>query len=561
MTAGIVRSSAALATVRQSNTIASSLPLKPVGDLISETASVRSGSVSRASSRPPSSAGPPLGRPITKSQLKKQRRENRKGPEKEVEVTPQPATLIEQEIAPILGKKKKKDKRLDHTAEDSTPLATGPSSPIPEATPADAQNPPVTDAADAPKAASAPTAEINTPIEKESEASSVQKVEATDDGDESAPKANTTPASIISSLIASKELAPSQLAFFKSVTSVSSRYDFNDSAFEELSRKLSFSDQDHAHLSEGMPVHVAGTDDSILSRVLITPGGYLLRGLSPEQEQHFIELEKRVMQTKRPVAYIPSRKGAENGFYMVAGRVVQSGPASMTAMATAASSHLPSGYTSAMNPSKAASKIRVHEALNYINQFVLPALPAHPNAAPQPVTSGSKKVDANPFNFKFDANNLPSTGRAPDPSTYTACVASAAPGHNSPSGSGDLVQSTTNYALASAFTSHPIGVSSSNDLAGVVHGMVSSIASAAPVAGSGGDGGSSAMGGKAAAHANTAMAAADRGLLSCVPLLGVSEAEAGVAVARKEMEAIEKKLVAVMKRNRRTVLGNAGGTH
>jgi len=109
-------------------------PGTPSSEIISDNASITSASMSRASSPPPSKVGSAPVRMTTKSMQKKQRRELQKEKERsELEalankVEPEP------EIAPIMGRKKKQKKELKgrtiHSAAGgSTPIASRPASP------------------------------------------------------------------------------------------------------------------------------------------------------------------------------------------------------------------------------------------------------------------------------------------------------------------------------------------------------------------------------------------------------------------------------------------------
>ena len=106
-------------------------PSSPTSEAISDNASITSASMSRASSPPPTKIGSAPVRATTKSMQKKQRKEAQKEKERsELEATtakPEP----EVEIAPIMGRKKKqkKDKVLNTTTGDSTPTASRPQSP------------------------------------------------------------------------------------------------------------------------------------------------------------------------------------------------------------------------------------------------------------------------------------------------------------------------------------------------------------------------------------------------------------------------------------------------
>ncbi|CZT45825.1 related to MOT2-transcriptional repressor [Rhynchosporium secalis] len=109
-------------------------PGTPSSEIISDNASITSASISRANSPPPSKVGSAPVRSTTKSMAKKQRQQRGKGEdEKEALVTkvePQP------DIGPIIGRKKKqkkepKERTVHSAAGGSTPIASRPVSPSP----------------------------------------------------------------------------------------------------------------------------------------------------------------------------------------------------------------------------------------------------------------------------------------------------------------------------------------------------------------------------------------------------------------------------------------------
>ena len=483
-------------------------PATPAGELQSDNTSLRSSSLSRANSPPPSNVGSGPMRHVSKTQLKKQRREVRKEAEKrEVEEASTTPPVEEKEIAPIVGKKKKKvkTKQISSAAEDSTPSVTRPSSPVLESKSPERKSS-VVIAANAlifPK-------EAKVEIEPQVKTEDLGPPGITDHGeavvDDPTQKSYTTPASIIAELTASGELDALQLAFFKSVNGVNHRHDINPAELAELNRKITISDEDQAKLADGEAVRIPGKENDPQSGVMVTPSGYLLRGLTLGEQQRFLELEKRTTETKAPYAWTPPGKGGENGFYMVEGRVVQStGPVSMNGSVGSVAG--PAGPSTA--PSS-TGRVRVNEALNYINQFVLPTLPAHGD------------IDSNPFSFRVD-ESATDTGKAPDPSQYTAYI------------------------------NPTISTSISSDVVGVVHDMVSGLAPTT---------GASLLSDKRPGMTSSRGALIGKnagGILSRVPLMSVEESDSALALARKDTEALEKKMNGLIKKNRKMALGSLTG--
>lgn len=482
--------------------------------------------------------------------MKRQRRDAKKELEKKEleEVTIAPV-VEEKEIAPIIGKKKKKAKQKNAVAEDTTPSISRPPSPVAGATASEKQQT-GTAAAASPKGTKESSKEEELGSKTDNPDASIKVEQAKAERAESVDQYNLTPCGIIEALASAGNVDVSELAFFKPVTSVNHRREISSAEMEEVNRKFTISDADQAKLAEGIPVHHVGPTGSTSSRVMISPGGYVLRGLSSDLEQRFLELEKSVAEAaKSPAAFRPARQGSDSGFYMIGGRVVQSVPATPTTTTTTTVS---SGSTdplgtvaSTTTPSNAMSKVRLHEALNYINQFVLPVLPSR------------GKFDATtPFSFKMDDNGI-RTGTAPDPATYTTFI-------NHPSSSSPT---TTSTAISS-------------EVAGVVHGMVSGLTSATTpttttstpphrVAGSG-SGSGSAVGAGAIVMGPPPPPPSLGGLvgggggagpedesffLSRVPLLSVDAAESAWHTSKRETEAVEKRLNALIKKNRRLAIG------
>ncbi|PBP15500.1 RNA recognition domain-containing protein [Diplocarpon rosae] len=109
-------------------------PGTPSSEIISDNASVTSASISRANSPPPSKVGSAPVREFTKARNRKMRKEIQKEKERlELEALASVAeTKSEVEVAPILGRKKKqkKERPIHHTGRGSTPAVSRPASPV-----------------------------------------------------------------------------------------------------------------------------------------------------------------------------------------------------------------------------------------------------------------------------------------------------------------------------------------------------------------------------------------------------------------------------------------------
>ena len=121
-------------------------------------------------------------------------------------------------------------------------------------------------------------------------------------------------------------------------------------------------DADLAALRAGKPVrkqfHVDG------SRMLITPNGDCIRGLSAEEEDAFLQLQGSIAaDAEHPGAFVFQRHQPGNGaFSLIKGRAVPNGRPNIFPATTQPQSQDPIG------------KLQREDALSYINQYVLPRL-------------------------------------------------------------------------------------------------------------------------------------------------------------------------------------------
>lgn len=121
-------------------------------------------------------------------------------------------------------------------------------------------------------------------------------------------------------------------------------------------------DEDLAALRAGKPVrkqfHVDG------SRMLITPNGDCVRGLTPEEEDAFLELQAAIATTaENPGAFIaPRHQPGSGAFSLIKGRAVPNGRPNIFPATAQPQSQDPIG------------KLQREDALSYINQYVLPRL-------------------------------------------------------------------------------------------------------------------------------------------------------------------------------------------
>jgi CCR4-NOT transcription complex subunit 4 len=162
-----------------------------------------------------------------------------------------------------------------------------------------------------------------------------------------------------------------KLQLFKPIANGSSRTDYNSANnnankaehCKDCSCKCGeIQDEDLAALRAGKPVrkqfHVDG------SRMLITPNGDCIRGLNPEEEDAFLELQAAIAGTaENPGSFIaPRHQPGSGAFSLIKGRAVPNGRPNIFPATSQLQSQDPIG------------KLQREDALSYINQYVLPRL-------------------------------------------------------------------------------------------------------------------------------------------------------------------------------------------
>ncbi|KAI9682384.1 MAG: transcriptional repressor general negative regulator of transcription subunit 4 [Caeruleum heppii] len=553
-------------------------PATPASEMNSDNISMTSASMSRANSPPPSKVGSAPQRVQTKSQQKKQRKEAKKEMEKTEPVEAKIAVPAEEkEIAPILGRKKKqKSKPVSGTADD----VTAPSAPV---SPAGKGQQLETQTAE-PKVSMAPPkkgVQETTKMEETEATEPVSAVEASQPRRKSA-----TAADIIAEMIASGHLDPSH-AVLKPPPNVHQRFDFSAADLADFERSLTLTNEDLAALTEGRSVRIPFsreiTDDgekaSVDDRgVLVTPGGDVLRGLSPEQEGRYLELEQRIGTTSGAIRFTSARQmSGEGGFSIVGGRVLYNGPMSASHPSDTGSIVTHSdgaGFNVSTDP---ANKVRINGALGYINQFVLPALPNPKSSRPSETPGGkggSSRANASandPVERFISGKGVLQTGKAPDPIDYTPYI-----GPSVAAGSSDDVVSVMQYMATGGAANNPdfdaVAAGYSAGSLGGVGGLqvhtgalggpnpASILSPSSTMSGSSGPLSSGQGSHKAPATTVGLPTGLPTGLprsLPSVPLMAADEAESTMQTARREAEALEKRLNTLVKKNRKLVMSAA----
>lgn len=368
-------------------------PDTPTSEMVSDTASIVSGSVSvsRAGSPPPSRIGSAAVRTATKSQQRKQRKDALKQDTQAITEAAK-EELLEEEHAPVIGRKKKQKKEKEKSAKA---VASRASTPAPESFKDQAH-----EAEEATpekkleeKTVTEPVTPLKTPVKKKGKASELEKVKpreaprqeppkptpppapkaTVDDEEEEEPQAG--PASIFRDVRSSLwTSAIESLYMLKPLTTGSSRADHSrrqsiTAAGDDASHCKDcvckcgeIQDADLAALRAGQPVrkqfHVDG------SRMLITPNGDCIRGLTAEEEEAFLGLQAAIAATaENPGAFIaPRHQPGSGAFSLIKGRAVPNGRPNIFPATTQPQSQDPIG------------KLQREDALSYINQYVLPRL-------------------------------------------------------------------------------------------------------------------------------------------------------------------------------------------
>ncbi|OBT99932.2 transcriptional repressor proteinral negative regulator of transcription subunit 4 [Pseudogymnoascus verrucosus] len=344
-------------------------PGTPASEIISDTASLTSASLSRPSSPPPTRVGSAPVRTTTKSQQKKQRREAMKGKEKtEIE-----AAVVEtpeaEEIAPIMGRKKKQKKaKVNTKAGSPTPVPSRPPTPkqLEKTEPVKETKanggPEASKKQKAPEVEATPRPVVESKAEVVEEAVQEPPAPTVETIDETSDRPVPTPSAVLQDLLSHGEVPqPDKLAVLRPPMGYNQRAGFQGD-LPDLDHKLVITEEDRAALLSGRPVHkvVQGSH-----RIMLTPNGDCVRNLTPAEEERYLELQSRIFQESGPAAFVPARHNASNGFTLIGGRAVPNGPPAFFP---------PLDGSLTIPPLDPVSKIQRDEALSYINQYVLPSL-------------------------------------------------------------------------------------------------------------------------------------------------------------------------------------------
>ncbi|KAF2193390.1 hypothetical protein K469DRAFT_712144 [Zopfia rhizophila CBS 207.26] len=587
---------------RQASIASLNQPGTPASELISDNASITSTSVSRANSPPPlgGKVGTAPVRKKTKSQAKKERQERAR------QIAEEQAVAMDEHIksdpepvqAPIIGRKKKTKKlSVSNPKMTPAPVKSRPASPKPAIVEEEgaAARPATSRKGQSGKAsASLPHKSQQSPVPESPIALEPLK-----------EKPQPTAQSIIADLQKTGELLASTLEFFKPLSSSlahATRTSQSGNAAAPPDLKIQFSEADLDALAKKKPVRLGGKDGKSDSRTLITPQGKFFWGLTPELEEKALELEKQIEELKGTARFHPRKQAPPHMHTHTSASHAQSKdvlPAIATALkeagaklskssSSSSSQAIPKldhtstflGSTSLPLPpvqptSSPNSGLPFPDLTKSLNKSLdLPNLP--PVSAPQPQSQPQTPADAlaylNHFVLPKTDNPLPNT-----PRTEMAAVGGP-PGL----GSGNVGVNVNKIAKAAKVVAEGgalgselegIGVMATDLLGGiVVQGLEALVGAGLGFGGtqdfSVDNQGNLTMSGSGVdvqGLVNAFEAGAGLGGLGAAvgrrgrgSVLGVDEAEQAMLAAKKDTEALEKKLAGLIKRNKRMVSG-AGG--
>lgn len=353
-----------VSAVSRAMSISNTRPGTPPSEMMSETASMVSASVSasRAGSPPPpgsSVIGTAHVRTATKSQQRKQRKDATKQDAKVLAETLKEAQP--EEHAPIMGRKKKQKKEKPAKAKPEPEKKA----PVAEEKPAEE---PVQPQEPEPK----PTETKETMPEPVPE-SAPEPEESEDEAEpeygpfqvfEEIKKSLPAPLNNLNILNpASINTKGDQRSAAKTASeALTAGFQLPGPCKDSTCKCAEIQEADLVALRAGKPVrkqfHVDG------SRMLITPNGDCIRGLSEEEEDKFLELQRSIAaEAEHPGSFVFQRHQPGNGaFSLIKGRAVPNGRPNIFPATSQPQGQDPIG------------KLQREDALSYINQYVLPRL-------------------------------------------------------------------------------------------------------------------------------------------------------------------------------------------
>lgn len=277
------------------------LPGTPLSERISDNASFTSTSISRTNSPPPSKIGSAPIRQMTKSQQKKERQARTKlaGEPSKVEDAPVKATVEAPVQAPIIGRKKKAKKPAFKGTTDPTTSATRPSSPpqMTEDSHEHAQSIPVVPAKEK-------KGDANKSKHDKNEAENPAIAGSSSSANDQQNKNNITAASLFASLVKSGEISANSFDSFKPVAGLNHRYELTQEEIADPRLKPNFTGAQKKQLDAGKAVILEAVNNK---RNVTLPDGIILRHLTIDEAQRYVELRDRVTSTPELMSFRSSR--------------------------------------------------------------------------------------------------------------------------------------------------------------------------------------------------------------------------------------------------------------
>jgi CCR4-NOT transcription complex subunit 4 len=542
---------------RQASIASVNLPGTPISEIISDTASVTSTSMSRANSPPPigGKVGTAPVRKKTKSQARKDRQERKRQLDEET-VGDENKSDVEIVQDPIVGRMKKTKKPATILKPAAAATKSQPVAPKPVTIEEDRSDIPATAAKPGQSAKTSATA---TPDPE-------QTPEPRDKREHNAQ-------TILADLQKTGELLASTLEFFKPLSSSltnASRTTPATAASGPPDLKIHFSEADLEAIAKKKPVRLTGHDGRPDSRTLITPNGKFFWGLSEELEEKALQLEKQIEELRGHARFHPRKQTSHPHTHSAAGQSQSKDvlPAIATALKEA-------GKKLGNNNTQQMPKLDSQSILNEPGRFAVPPLvqpqetqqPPPPPQAQTPADAGSylnqfvlPKTDNPPPNQPRP--EMAAVGGAPGAGTANisvnvgkfakaakAVVEGGAVGSTEIDGMGmmaaDLLGGVFVQGLE-ALVGAGLGFESSQEFGLDANGNIT--------LGRGG-GGLDVQGLMNAIESTSGFGGSDGGRYGRGSVMSMEEAERAMHAARKEHDVLEKKLAAIMKKNKKMVGG------
>lgn len=576
---------------RQASIASLNQPGTPASEAISDTASITSTSMSRANSPPPMGGriGSAPVRKKTKSQAKKERQEKARqiAEEQTITIDEHEKSDAEAVQAPIIGRKKKAKKPASKPKATTVAPKSVPSSPKPakveEEEEEEEEEDEELEIRAIPDSSSMKANAGKTSSSSPRKAQHSPHFEWTSAPKQAKEKPQPTAQSIIADLQRTGDLLVSTLEFFKplstSLAHASRTSQAGNTETTPPDLKIHFSEADLDALAKKKPVRLNGQDGKSDSRTLITPQGKFFWGLTQELEEKALELEKHIEELKgsarfrprkqTPHAHTtrnrPTHEQSKDMLPAIATALKEAGTKLSKSASSPSSQHMPKldsastllGSTSLpLPPVQIPNDVPGHQsspppqpqapadAIAYLNQFVLPKIDyPPPNVTRSELTAVGGPPGAGAGCMAVNVNKIAKAAKA---------VADGSVLGSELGGMGvmaaDLLGGVVVQGLE-ALVGAGLGFHSNQELSVDGQGNITLGDSGLDVQGLVN---AIETGGGLGGFANTMLGAGRRGRRS---VLSVDEAEQAMLAAKKDHEALEKKLAGTMKRNKKLVSG------